>query len=381
MGIVKKIGLTLAVIIGVLVMMIVINPQIRPSHTEPYLALAGESSTAAPAETDILQRVILYGDAGHSTMDPWQASMEKVSQRASISPQKTAVVALGDNIYMQGYPQKEEGQEVWDEDQLESISFLDSQLKIARESGASLYLVPGNHDWYATELESQAVHIAAYAEEHGVTTEFHPLLVGDIPTPTATHRDGVSLVYIDSEWLLRSASPERELMLSQLEQLLDESRQLHPANLIIINAHHPLETMGPHGGYLAEFVYWFLMKAIFLVFPEAATEDTYDPLYQTMIADLHQVMGQHKRIFYAAGHEHSMQVFRHSNPTSTGPEYTLVSGAGNSNKVSGVWHTPNTRMALSQEGFMELNITREGIYLQVFDVHHPEARAAFWLDM
>ncbi len=379
MSILKKTALTLAALLATLALLVAINPQIRPSHTEPYLALAGETSANAPIEAEIRQRVILYGDAGHSTTMPWQASMAKVSERASISPAKTAVVALGDNIYMQGYPQKETGQADWNEEQLESISYLDAQLKVASESGASMYFVPGNHDWYATELDSQAAHIAAYAEQQEVATEFHPLHINQVPLPTATHRDGVSLVYIDSEWMLRSVSPGREQVLSHLEQLLTDTRRQYPDNLIVINAHHPLETMGQHGGYLAEFAYWLFIKSIFLVFPEAAEEDTYDPLYQRMIADLEGVMGKFQRLIYAAGHEHSLQVFRPAQSGKGGPQYTLVSGAGNSNKISGVWHNENTRMALAQEGFLELNVTGNGVYLQVFDIHNEEARAGFWL--
>ena len=56
-----------------------------------------------------------------------------------------------------------------------------------------------------------------------------------------------------------------------------------------------------------------------------------------------------------------------------------MSGAANSNKVSGVRHNENTRFALSQEGFMELNITSDGVYLQVFDIHTDGPVAGFWL--
>ena len=74
--------------------------------------------------------------------------MAKVAARASMLPEQTIVIALGDNIYYEGFPRKEAGQQEWTDDQLESISYLDAQLKVAEVSGASLYLVPGNHDWF-----------------------------------------------------------------------------------------------------------------------------------------------------------------------------------------------------------------------------------------
>ncbi len=380
-GIMKKIGLGLLALIAVLALLMYINPQIRPSHTEPYLALQNESEAPAPQETQIRQRIILYGDAGHSTIEPWQASMARVAQRASISPDRTAVVALGDNIYMQGYPQKEEGQQDWDEGQLESISFLDAQLKVAVESGASMYFVPGNHDWYASELNSQAAHVAEFAEENGVNTRFEPPYPNDIPLSSTVHLNGITLLFFDSEWLLRSEGEPRQEVLDHMHELMADSRRLHPDNVILLNSHHPIETMGQHAGYLAEFNYWLFINIIFTLFPQAAEEDTCHPLYQRMIADLYEVMGKHDRVLYAAGHEHSLQVYRDANEKGQGPEYSLVSGAGNSNKVSGVWHNENTRFALSQEGFMELNITDQGVYLQVFDIHHEESRGGFWLDI
>lgn len=375
----KKIGIGFLLIIGVLIALVLVNPQINPSHTSPFLALDKETTAPAPAEADIVQRVILYGDAGHSSREPWQASMLKVAQRASIAPDKSTVVALGDNIYMQGYPQKEEDQTEWDEDQLESISFLDAQLRVAKESGADMYLVPGNHDWYATELQSQSEHVARYAEQHGVNTRFEPFHGGDIQYPTAAELPGVTLIFIDSEWLLRAEGTQRSKALGRLDLLMRTSRKNHPDKLLLLTAHHPLETMGQHAGYLAEFAYWFFIKTIFMVFPEAADEDTYSPIYQAMITDINAVTGKYERVIYAAGHEHSLQVFHHHQGEGTGPEYSLVSGAANSNKISGVWHTPNTRFALSQEGFMELSLTNQGTYLQVWDIHNEAPVAGFWL--
>ena len=280
---------------------------------------------------------------------------------------------------MAGYPQKDEGQEEWDEGQLESISFLDAQLRVARESGARFFLVPGNHDWYATELGSQAAHVAEYAEKHDVQTEFHPYHDGGPQLPTAVDLPGVSIFFLDTEWMLHAAGEERELAFGELGALLAASRETYPDNLLLLTAHHPLETMGQHGGYLAEFAYWFIIKSIYLFFPEAKDEDTYSPIYQEMIADLNEQMAPFDKVMYAAGHEHSLQVFRHAGEENPWPDYSIVSGAANTNKLSGVWHTPNTRFALSQEGFVELAITADGIHLQVFDIYHDEAVAGFWL--
>ncbi len=357
---------------------LVINPQVRPSHTTPYQNLVDEEQRAGPSDNEIVQRLILFGDAGHSTIDPWQASMAAVAARASLSPAKTAIVALGDNIYMQGYPHKDEGQTEWDEGQLESISYLDAQLEVAKRSGARLYLVPGNHDWYATEVDSQAAHIERYAETHGAAVRFEPYEKAAEPLPESVDLPGLSLIFLDSEWLLRAEGDTHASALARLDAEITRIRSEQGNNLIVVTAHHPLETNGPHGGYLADYSYWLIMNLLY-AFTSAEEEDTFSDIYKRMIYAVKGVLSKHQRIIYAAGHEHSLQVFRDGR--GRGPEYTLVSGAANSNKVSGVWHNEDTRFAMAREGFMEMEITDEGVYLKVFTIDGEEPVTGFWLDI
>lgn len=373
----KKFGIGLLIVVIAIAIALVINPQINPSHDTPYLALAGETEAAAPAQADIIQRVLLYGDAGHSSIEPWQASLQRVAKRASIAPEKTAIVALGDNIYYSGYPNKDEGQSDFDEDQLKSISYLDAQLKLASAGGAPLFLVPGNHDWLASELDSQGQHIAAYAAKHGVDASLQPWRQGQDPLPTAVDLPGVSLVFLDSEWQMHNTEAQYKAGMDTLAAEIDRIRSEHPDNLIVVNAHHPMETMGQHAGYLTDFGYWFFIKIIYSIFD--VDQDVDHPNYIRFIDSLKQVFSRSNRIIYAAGHEHSLQVF--ASPNGAAPEYTLVSGAANSSKVSGVWHTENTRFALAQEGFMELAITSKGVHISIYDIHHEQAVGQFWLRM
>lgn len=377
MKILKGIGFTLLAVIAIVVLLFYINPQYASNHDTPYLALQAESTAPAPAEAEVVQRLLIYGDAGHSTIDPWQASMAKVAERASVSPEKTLVLALGDNIYMRGYPMKEPGQLDWDEDQLESISFLDSQLKVARESGATMFLVPGNHDWYASEIEGQANHIAQYAREYNTAVALRPHQAGQPPLPESADFPGISLVFVDSEWLIQNDAETTAPAYARLDEELARIRRDHPDNLIVIAQHHPLETMGQHGGYMTHFDYWFIISTIDLFID--MNQDIGHPDYDNYVAKVSAIMSRYDRVIHSAGHEHSLQLFKPASGSSA--DYHLVSGAGNSNKVSGVWHNDNTRFALSQEGFMELEATARGVYLKVFDINNANPVAAFWLDI
>ena len=377
MKIIKRTLLSLLALIILLAIAFWINPQYAPNHDVPFFALQQETRAAAPAEQDIIQRVLIYGDAGHSAASPWQASMAKVAERASISPAKTLVLALGDNIYMQGYPQKEADQNNWDEDQLESISYLDSQLKVAKESGATMFLVPGNHDWYATEVDSQAAHIAEYAEKHNTAVAFRPHQRGQAPLPESADFAGISVVFVDSEWLIQNDAESTAPAYQRLDQELSRIRSESTDTLIVLAQHHPMETMGQHGGYMTHFAYWFFINAIELFID--MNQDIGHPDYDNYVSKVSAITGKYERVIHAAGHEHSLQLFKGA--AGQGADYNLVSGAGNSNKVSGVWHNENTRFALSQEGFMELAITENGVHLSVFDVHQQAAVAGFWLDL
>jgi hypothetical protein len=377
MKIVKRVLLSLLVVILLLVLAVWINPQFAPNHDTPYLALDGEVTAPAPSEADIIQRVVIYGDAGHSTTDPWQASMGRVSERASISPEKTLVLALGDNIYMQGYPSKEQGQPDWDEDQLESIAFLDAQLKVAQVSGATMVLVPGNHDWYASEVDSQAQHIALYADAREANVAFRPHRPGQPPFPESADFAGVSVVFVDSEWLIQNDPATTAPAYEQLDRELARIRRERPQNLIVLAQHHPMETMGQHGGYMTHFAYWFFINLIDLFVD--MNQDIGHPEYDYYVDQVSGIMSKYDRVVHSAGHEHSLQLFKP--PAGQGASYNLVSGAGNSNKVSGVWHNANSRFALSQEGFMELAITEQGVHLTVFDIHQQQPAASFWLQL
>lgn len=373
----KKIGLVLLGLIAVLALLLLVNPQFQPNHDTPYLALQGEVEAPAPAESEVRQRILLYGDAGESALEPWQASLQRVAERASIAPAKTTVVALGDNIYYTGYPRLEEGQRTFDEDQLEKVSRLDAQLEIARRSQARLYLLPGNHDWLATELDSQAEHVLRYGIEHDAPVHFVPWQKGAEPLPEVVDRSGASLVFLDSEWLLHAEDQQFDAALQRLDSELAGIRAQSPEQLILVTAHHPLETMGQHAGYMTDFRYWFFIKLVYAIFD--VDQDVDHPSYRRMIVALRQVLARYPGVIYAAGHEHSLQVF--GSAAGESPAYTLVSGAANSSKVSGVWHNDNSRFALSQEGFMELNITDAGVHLSVYDIHHTQAVAGFWLEL
>jgi hypothetical protein len=310
------------------------------------------------------------GDAGDSTLEPWHRTLAMAADIAAEKPEQTSVVMLGDNIYFFGYPNLDEEQTEYDPEQLELIDRLNAQLQISRHSGAELFLVPGNHDWYADQVDTQAEHVSAYAKEHGALVSFQPWVKNAIPFPEVVHRKGVSIIFMDTQWLITAEQAGFDRAMAHLKQLIASTVQEFPNNLILATGHHPIQTMGPHAQYYTDRGYAFFM-ALAGLFSES-DQDTHNQPYKRLIAGLNDAFTVDANIIYAAGHEHSLQIFEALSAESLtaaarkiGPDYQLVSGAAHHNKVSGVGHNDNTLFAVSAEGLMKLSIYSEGAALEV----------------
>ena len=195
---------------------------INPSHEQPW-SPEGIDTKVSAGDLELLSRTILIGDAGSSIIDPLEASLDFASEIAGQAPEKTSVIMLGDNIYLQGYPSLEAGQSEFDEDQREDISHLDAQLEIAKRSKAEMFFVPGNHDWYAEELDGQARHIDRAAKEHNIKAKFVPHNEGHAPAPQVQHRAGISYVFIDSQWLIVNSASEVTAAMTALQQVINKT--------------------------------------------------------------------------------------------------------------------------------------------------------------
>lgn len=359
---------------AVLLLGLVTACAVSPSHDTPYYQ-AGVIKAWPADSSDLQQRILLLGDAGDSSLRPWQPSLAMAAARAAINPDKTQVLMLGDNIYDFGFPKLESSAQQdlltrsYSKSQQELIDSLNAQLDIARQSKAAMSLLPGNHDWYASQIDQQAQYIAAYAAHYKVDVALRPWQRDGQSHVSVKHFSGVSIVFIDSQWLIKAQQAPFDAEIKKLRQLLDQTRAEYPQQLLLIAAHHPLETMGPHGGYHTSRMYRFGMQMIDL-FAEL-DQDTDDPAYQRYRNAVQTALAARQRTVVAAGHDHSLQIFR--NESGQALQYQLVSGAANESKLTGVGHNSHTLFALAQEGFLELEIYPDRVTIKAFDIHHQDA--------
>lgn len=314
-----------------------------PGPIEAVLYLIGDAGDANPARTDVLAQ--LAGD---------------LDARLAETPSAPVMVAfLGDNIYDDGLPT---------EPSEEDLEKLRGQVEtLGAHAGVRGVFLPGNHDWAngasfsdgraAIERQIEWVQHAS----SGANVTFLP--DDGCPGPaTAELGATVRLVFVDTEWLLRD--PERRCgtadeFYARLTRVLEGSADRR----VLVLAHHPLVSGGPHGGNVAPlengpFVYYLARRS------GTAIQDLSSRRYSEVVRRLRDAIAASgvRPLAFAAGHDHTLQVVGMSGPGT--PMYQLVSGAGSKTERS-KW-IPGMRFATDGYGYMRLDFRSEGVGLTVF---------------
>jgi hypothetical protein len=284
------------------------------------LILSGASPVFA--QDSIKARVILIGDAGE--MDEQQKLV--IPDAASrILLNKTTVFYLGDNIYPHGMglPGSSE------EDLTKQI--LRSQYEPMRAGGASVYFIPGNHDWDRMGPEG----LAKIKAQWKFINDQHDPLLAVIPAngcadPVAIPvGDSLAVLAMDSEWWLfpfDKKNPEAEcnsLTPRDVTRALRVMRYQNRNKVILLATHHPFQSYGTHGGYFPLKDHLFPLTAVnknlYIPIPVVGSiyplyrkvfpneEDLRNPLYKGMIRDVDKVFEGFPNMIHVSGHEHGLQ--------------------------------------------------------------------------
>lgn len=331
------------------------------------------SSTSTTSAVDAT--LFLVGDAGEVNPERTDvlAHLSAQIQDAARTPARPVLVAfLGDNIYDQGLPA---------EPSREDLEKLDGQvLALGDVPSVSGVFLPGNHDWGngATVADGRAaVERQSTWIEHvrpGRDLQFLP----DDGCPGPAGRElgpSAYLVFIDTEWLLRRAEQGCGTAEEFYARLAAELRA-HADKRLLILAHHPLVSGGPHGGNIAPlemgpFVYWIARKS------GVSTQDLSSGRYTDMVRRIREAidLSGTRPLALAAGHDHTLQVVGMGGQGD--PAFQLVSGAGSKSERSR-W-IEGMRYATDGFGYMRLDFTQDEVLLTVFarSVESGPVRALF----
>ncbi len=322
------------------------------------------------AQVDSLtQRIFLIGDAGilkgnsHPVLD-W------LTKNVDWNDDKNVALFLGDNIYPDGLP--DEGDATYEY----TKKVLDYQLNIFKGKKSKAFFVPGNHDWKGGK-------IGGWERGMNQTNYINSLLAPNIqalplngcpgPIPIELN-EKVVLVMMNSQWFLHvhdKPGAESACEARTMDEFTAELKQIvetHPNQLLVLVMHHPMYTYGVHGGAFTwrQHIFPFAdaIKGAYLplpllgsVYPLArgyfgTLQDTYHPLYQTMINEIEQVLKMHPNPITVAGHEHSLQlIVKDSIPH-------VVSGSAA--KLTRLRKGKNSLFSTLEYGFASLEVRKSG---------------------
>jgi hypothetical protein len=381
------------------------------SYTHPFMVapLTGPPPPAAAVD----HRLLLIGDAGDPDPDG-EPSLHALRKQVELMPTRTTVVFLGDNVYETGMPEPTpiEGtvaEEVLDEALLnlfasrrDSERRVKAQVKAVDVAGARTVFIPGNHDWdqFGVGGWKRVRQLEDYLRQLAPLVAGHVTLLpgGGCPGPlTMDLGQHARLIVLDTQWFLEAGqkpTPENNptgcaqttegAVLAALRDALRESARAKRVAIVV--GHHPLRSHGPHGGYVHPRVHLFPLVMFGTYVPTVAHWIPI-PVLGTIMGegrawlspnpqDMSSAANEHMRevmlrtmdeaaaegaapLLYAAGHEHSLQVFRNDD----GPRYLLVSGLGSHRKALPVGRDGSSLFAHSnadEPGFAQVDFLRDG---------------------
>jgi len=312
-----------------------------------------------PAEVDAV--VFLVGDAGEATVDSSplvRRLREDVEEWSATLPASAAVsvLFLGDLVYPEGLHPRGHADFPRDSARLHAQIWT-VQGPEATARGARGIFLAGNHDWGnargpagVARVEGLASHLDEVAERTSAPVRLLPA-AGE-PGPAVMDLGGtVRIIALDGDWWLQQPGEEER---ANVVEALEEALSAAGGRNVLVAAHHPFASGGPHGGGRENGLdpFWILRKA------GAAVQDLNSSPYRAYLQDLREAfLGAGRPLLFAGGHDHSLQVHQGGEDPSA-PRWSLVSGAGS--KLSPVSEVPGILYGAVRPGYMKVVFRTDG---------------------
>lgn len=331
---------------------------------------------APPEPASVTATLYLIGDGGYASagralvLDHLARDLEKLARESPGRP--VAAVYLGDNIYDVG---------AREEYRLEDLAHLTAQTApLLRFPGARGVFLPGNHDWAMGSADERGRLAVALQEEWLQELDEGRPDVEMLPNDGCPGPAGLDVgprlrvLVFDTEALLRAPLDGCGGTARFFRNLRDDLAA-HADRTVVLAAHHPIATGGPHGGNIGVLQYgplvYYLVKRA-----GVSVQDLGSPTYSEMIDGLQLAIAESgvRPLAFAAGHDHNLQVIGLDGPGT--PRYQLVSGSASKSQPSR--RIEGMRFATDAHGYMRLDVGMEATRLTVFAVTEEGAvRAVF----
>jgi Calcineurin-like phosphoesterase len=320
----------------------------------------------------------MIGDCGKSPADkPWP-TFELLKQQLGEAPQNSAVIYLGDNIYELGLPADTAP------DRKEMERRMTAQLAPTLGYPGQVIVIPGNHDWAQGKEDGYAARLReeAFVEQHLQRGNTY-LPDQGCPGPyELALGDSIVLLAYDSQWWLHkhkkpgkaegcSAETDADFLAD-----FDAALARHAGKQILIAAHHPFYSYGPHGGHYHPLCHLFpllmLNSKLWVPLPVLGTlavayrkfhgniQDIPHPRYRAMRDALEDKFEKIPDLIYISGHDHNLQYL----PKDS--RHYIVSGTGS--KGNYVSHGRKALFTDAERGFGKLTFLQDGSRILEFYV-------------
>ncbi|MCX6317216.1 MAG: metallophosphoesterase [Bacteroidetes bacterium] len=301
------------------------------------------------AQDTISQRIVLIGDAGQLTNGKHPV-VDAVRNMIPLD-NKTTILFLGDNLYKHGLPD-DQNKEYYNQ----AKAVLDSQLSVADNTPAKVYMIPGNHDWENGSRNGfdAIVRQQLYVDFLGKpNVKYYPEDGCPGPVELILGKDSsVAVILFDSQWWIHAYDKpeiESDCSCKTKDELVTQIGDLLARNskrLVLIACHHPFESNGMHGGYytLKQHIFPFtdIKKSMYIplpvlgsIYPIARSvfgtpQDLKHPNYANMVEQITEVVkASSPNVIFVSGHDHNLQYIK-----KNGYNYIVSGGGCKQNRTS-----------------------------------------------
>lgn len=286
---------------------------------------------------------------------------------------KSALVILGDIVYPSGLPDDE------DPEYANAKEKHDAILKRLEDYKGEIVFLPGNHDWAKggeegwESVEKQENYIEDFLDR-GNTYIPNEGCPGPVEVELT---DDITLIVINSQWWFHKFE-KQELDDCDIEDENDLYIQIEDAirrnsdKKILIATHHPLFSVGIHGGHFPFLANIFpltkMNQSLYIPLPGfiytgyrkffGNIQDLSHPDYKDFKTNLLGIFENYPNLIYAAGHEHNLQYVE-----KNGLHHVISGGGGVGTFIAG--KKKKTDFAAQSKGFARLDFYENGnVWLQ-----------------
>ncbi len=317
--------------------------------------------------SEILYSIYLIGDL--RTDSAGLSNLNFFKKYSDADSSKKAVIILGDILYPFGLPDSSEKNFPEAEKNLKKI------LEIFKPFNGKIFMLPGNHDWAKGKkdgyesVKNEEKYIEQYLNKGNV---YRPDNACSGPEEINLSEDITLIIFDSQQWFQKNTNQETDqecIFKSEADLYLriDDILNRNKNKKIIFATHHPLYSIGKHGGYFPLSDYIFPLRnlnpALFIPLPGIIytgyrkylgnIQDTAHPEYKEFIRLMTNVFKKYPDVIYAAGHEHNLQYIN-----KNGLRH-IISGSGG--KASFTAKKNNkTNFAYSGKGFGKLIFFKNG---------------------